>query len=291
MLACVAVSTGSIDKETPCRCALPCHRSRYKCPEEASSPSHDCSCTDSGNWFLIDWPHVAAYTMIGQLKAKMAYEGVKTLAANGVEGDIVELGVWKGGVTMLLALAAARFRNESLPRRHLWAYDTFEGLPEPGIHDDAKARDIYRALANHENTTEVHKRKRMGLISADNKWNVGAIAEVMTNVGSVLNERRAVPTVHFVRGKVEETLLDPRNVPSRIALLRLDTDWYASTRAELAILWPRLAVGGLLIGDDYDNWGGARRATEEFLKEEHIPGPSGVVQHNAAGFRVWKTRA
>ena len=231
MLACVAMSTG-IDKETPCRCALPCHRSRYKCPAEASSPSHDCSCTDSGNWFLIDWPQVAA-----------------------------------------------------------WAYDTFEGLPEPGIHDDAKARDIYRALANHENTTEVHKRKRMGLISADNKWNVGAIAEVMTNVGGVLNERRAVPTVHFVRGKVEETLLDPRNVPSRIALLRLDTDWYASTRAELAILWPRLAVGGLLIVDDYDNWGGARRATEEFLKDEHIPGPSGVVQRNAAGFRVWKTRA
>ena len=105
------------------------------------------------------------------------------------------------------------------------------------------------------------------------------------------NLRRAVPTVHFVRGKVEETLLDPRNVPSRIALLRLDTDWYASTRAELAILWPRLAVGGLLIVDDYDNWGGARRATEEFMKEAHIPGPSGVVQHNAAGFRVWKTRA
>ena len=83
-----------------------------------------------------------------------------------------------------------------------------------------------------------------------------------------------MPTVHFVRGKVEETLLDPRNVPSRIALLRLDTDWYASTRAELSILWPRLAVGGLLIVDDYDNWGGARRATEEFLKDEHIPGPS-----------------
>ena len=55
--------------------------------------------------------------MIGQLKAQTAYEGVKTLAANGVEGDIVELGVWKGGVTMLLALAAARFRNESLPQR------------------------------------------------------------------------------------------------------------------------------------------------------------------------------
>ena len=52
-----------------------------------------------------------------------------------------------------------------------------------------------------------------------------------------------------------------------------------------------LPVGGLLIVDDYDNWGGARRATEEFMKEEHIPGPSGVVQHKAAGFRVWKTRA
>ena len=113
------------------------------------------------------------------------------------------------------------------------------------------------------------------------------MSEVMTNVGRTLVDMEAV---HFVRGKVEQTLLDARNIPSRIAMLRLDTDWYASTRVELAILWPRLAVGGLMIIDDYDAWGGARKATMKFLRDENIPGANGVLLHDNAGFRVWKTR-
>jgi hypothetical protein len=69
--------------------------------------------------------------------------------------------------------------------------------------------------------------------------------------------------VHFVRGRVEDTI--PGTVPERIALLRLDTDWYASTRHELIHLYPRLVPGGILIIDDYGHWQGARKATDEFL--------------------------
>ena len=75
----------------------------------------------------------------------------------------------------------------------------------------------------------------------------------------------------FVKGKVEETLTDPANVPQSISVLRLDTDFFSSTKTELSILFPRLVNGGILIVDDYCTWRGAKRAVDEFLVENgHI---------------------
>ena len=72
--------------------------------------------------------------------------------------------------------------------------------------------------------------------------------------------------LHFVEGKVEDTI--PEQAPERIALLRLDTDWYESTRHELEHLYPRLSPGGVLIIDDYGHWEGARQAVDEYFKGE-----------------------
>jgi hypothetical protein len=69
--------------------------------------------------------------------------------------------------------------------------------------------------------------------------------------------------VHFVEGPVEETI--PGDVPDQISLLRLDTDWYESTRHELEHLFPLLAPGGVLIIDDYGHHHGCRQATDEYL--------------------------
>jgi len=74
--------------------------------------------------------------------------------------------------------------------------------------------------------------------------------------------------IRFVQGRVEDTL--PRHAPDRIALLRLDTDWYESTRHELEHLFPRLAVGGVLILDDYGHWQGARQAVDEYVREHRL---------------------
>ena len=74
--------------------------------------------------------------------------------------------------------------------------------------------------------------------------------------------------VHYVQGPVEQTI--PAQAPEKIALLRLDTDWYASTRHELENLWPRLAFGGVCIVDDYGHWLGCRRAVDEFLAESDL---------------------
>ena len=74
--------------------------------------------------------------------------------------------------------------------------------------------------------------------------------------------------VHFVRGRVEDTI--PAYAPETIALLRLDTDWYESTRHELIHLFPRLAHGGVLVVDDYGHWQGARQALDEYLAEHQV---------------------
>ena len=75
----------------------------------------------------------------------------------------------------------------------------------------------------------------------------------------------AYPRVEFVQGRVENTL--PAAAPPEIAVLRLDTDWYESTRHELEHLYPRLVDGGVLIVDDYGYWQGARQAVDEYFGE------------------------
>jgi O-methyltransferase len=72
----------------------------------------------------------------------------------------------------------------------------------------------------------------------------------------------------FVPGRVEDTI--PASAPETIALLRLDTDWYQSTYHELTHLYPRLAVGGVLIIDDYGHWQGARKAVDQYIREQKL---------------------
>ena len=95
----------------------------------------------------------------------------------------------------------------------------------------------------------------------------GCVRELLRSTGYP-SER-----VHVVRGAVEETL--PGHAPDRLALLRLDTDWYESTRHELQELYPRLATGGVLIVDDYGHWEGARRAVDEYFAGA---GPAPLLQ-------------
>jgi hypothetical protein len=78
-----------------------------------------------------------------------------------------------------------------------------------------------------------------------------------------------VHKIHFVQGRVEETI--PACAPDPISLLRLDTDWYASTKHELVHLFPRLSHGGVIIIDDYGHWKGSREACDEYFRSNGIP--------------------
>lgn len=187
---------------------------------------------------------VAPFTMTSQERLSAVISSVRYLVRNEIPGDIVECGVWRGGSMMAAALALRLFGDTS---RSLHLFDTFEGMPPPGEQDFA---------ISSEHASELLSRDPRGT----GLWCEAGLADVRANLASVgYPDAR----LHFIQGKVEDTL--PAAAPDHIALLRLDTDWFESTRHELLHLYPRLQPGGILIIDDYGHWSGARRAVDEYL--------------------------
>ena len=193
-------------------------------------------------------------------------------ATTNLTGDIVEVGVYKGGTSMVMAYAAihvAQRQKASKLSRTLWLLDTFEGLPPPTKDDDERAKTRWRAINNKKsrhNTTQSFLRGE-GYIDESGviRWNYGPLEMVAANMNST---GYPYHLMRFIKGKVEDTLTDTmvlHSLPERISVLRLDTDFYSSTKIELDVLFPRLVPGGVLIVDDYCTWGGARKAVDEWL--------------------------
>ena len=181
---------------------------------------------------------------------------VKYLKANSIRGDFVECGVFWGRQIMMMTLTLAMLSNCD---QEIWLYDTFSGLTKPGEHDaftfvgkDAGwVKDNWLAQ-----NTEGH-----------NNWCYAPLEEVMANI-----EMTNYPgeRLHFVQGDVLETL--PNDNHSQISLLRLDTDFYDSTKHELETLYDLVVPGGIVIIDDYGAFSGAKKAVDEFLSvKEHVP--------------------
>jgi O-methyltransferase len=177
-------------------------------------------------------------------------DGVEYLVRAGIGGAIVECGVWRGGSMMAAALTLIRMGETD---RDLYLFDTFAGMPQPGETDESSPYDGY----------SIHKRWRRKRRSG---WVAVEVEQVRQNV-----ESTGYPPerIHLVEGMVEETL--PERAPQSIALLRLDTDWYGSTRHELEHLYPLLASRGVLIVDDYGHYPGARRAVDEYFAASGEP--------------------
>ena len=177
-------------------------------------------------------------------------QATRYVTRHGVPGAIVECGVWRGGG---MQAAARTLLDAGSTDRDLYLFDTFEGMPPPSPRDRRHdGRSAAELLAN---------RSREG-----KTWAVASLEDVQDGMS-----RLAYPEdkVHFVKGRVEDTI--PDSAPERIAILRLDTDWYESTRHELEHLYPRLSSGGVLILDDYGWWEGAREAVDEFLERTGAP--------------------
>lgn len=171
---------------------------------------------------------------------------VEYVVHSGLPGDIVECGVWRGG-SMWIAARTLLQRDDAT--RDLWLYDTFEGMSEPTAADvDFTGHSAAGLLQIHD------PEDRNGV------WCLSRLDEVKKTMAS---SGYPAERVRYVTGKVEDTLSIHR--PAQIALLRLDTDWYESTRCELEWLFPCLVPGGVLIVDDYGHWQGCRRAVDEYF--------------------------
>ena len=167
-------------------------------------------------------------------------EAVEYVVREQVPGDLVECGVWRGGSSMLIATMLVALGDQS---RRLWMYDTYAGMSEPTAVDGHDVIEYYRVADRREHFMAYE-----------------SLEDVRANL------RRtglAESSIEYVVGRVEDTI--PERAPARIALLRLDTDWYQSTAHELAHLYDRVSPGGVIIIDDYGYWQGARRAVDEFF--------------------------
>lgn len=193
----------------------------------------------------------APYTLTSPERLFGLIEGVRYISQHNIPGDIVECGVWRGG-SMLAAALLLRSLNDT--KRNLYLFDTFEGMPRPTEedvhHTGASASESFQRLQTGEDS------------SAECAATLDEVKSTMALSG--YDSTR----IHYIQGKVENTI--PDQAPSQIGLLRLDTDWYASTKHELEHLYPRLAPGGILIIDDYGDWQGARKAVDEYIAKHQL---------------------
>jgi O-methyltransferase len=191
------------------------------------------------------------YTLTGVARLHALVGAVRYCATRGVAGALAECGVWRGGSVLAMALTLLELGQAD---RDLYLYDTFDGMTAPSEHDvsdyDPPALETW---ARAERRGERPWSDVLGVDGFDQE----AARELLVSAGYPEEH------VHIVPGSVEQTL--PRHAPEALALLRLDTDWYESTRHELEHLYPRLVDGGVLIVDDYGHWKGARRAVDEYF--------------------------
>ena len=206
-------------------------------------------------YFLKIINKFAPYTMTinrGIEPSYSLYKAVQYMVKNKIPCDFVECGVWRGGSVILMALALAHFGDTD---RKIFLYDTFTGMTKPDEQDvDWDGLNLQKKWKNDSSNPE------------SVPWGYGGtIEEVRKNV---YTSNYPKDNFIFVKGTVEKTI--PDNIPEKISLLRLDTDWYASTYHELVHLYPIISPGGILIIDDYGWCRGARKATDKYIKDHKI---------------------
>ena len=198
--------------------------------------------------FFALYERVKRCTMTSIERLYAMHKAVEYVARSGLQGAIVECGVWRGGSMMMAALTLAALGKTD---RDLFLFDTFAGHPRPNPERDL--REHYEFWLQRKRTDQ------------SSSWAEVTLDEVRGNLAST---GYPLDKVRFVKGIVQETI--PTAAPETIALLRLDTDWYDSTTHEMHHLYPRLVPGGVLIIDDYGEMPGQRQAVDEYCEQNGI---------------------
>lgn len=199
------------------------------------------------------------FTRVSPQRLIATINACKHAALAGTDGDFVECGVWRGGN----AIAAKMIFEHYQCDKTVWLFDTYTGMSEPTDED--------RSARSGKAARNKYLREQKG---DHNAWCFASLEDVQRNV-----EKSGVDMsgVRFVKGDVAQTLTNGADLPGSISVLRLDTDWYASTKIEMEILYPRLSSGGSLLIDDFGQWEGARQAIEEYLVK--LPAPEQPLLH------------
>lgn len=186
-------------------------------------------------------------TMVSEEKLIATILSCKYVLDNNIKGDFVECGVAAGGNS----IAAAMMFKEYKSKKKVYLFDTFEGMTIPSEHD----------FKISDNSLPI-KKYNDSIRDGFNQWCYVPLEEVKNNFkkAGVLEKN-----ILFVKGDVTKTLLNKKQLPTSVSVLRLDTDWYESTNSELNYLYPLLSNYGLILIDDYGHWGGQKKAVDKFF--------------------------
>ncbi|MBP6455164.1 MAG: class I SAM-dependent methyltransferase [Chitinophagaceae bacterium] len=192
------------------------------------------------------------FTMTSVERMFALYNATNYVLDNNIEGDFVECGVWRGGSAMMVAYI---LKNRNVLDRKIYLYDTYEGMSEPTEFD--KTFDGSSA----KNLLMQSKNKETAII-----WCLASLEDVQQNLRLT---GYTEDNIFYIKGKVEDTITSKSPIHN-IALLRLDTDWYESTKHELEYYYPKLQKNGILIIDDFGHWEGCKKAVVEYFKKNNI---------------------
>jgi hypothetical protein len=188
-------------------------------------------------------------------------DAIKYILENKIEGAIVECGVNSGEFEYIWINELMR---NNVYNRDIYLYDTFTGLVEPSEYDytckDAKFNQMDKNAVYDSWKSQIINEKV-------NAWCYTPLEKVQQRLIST-----GYPQIklHYVIGDVLDTLKNKMNIPDKIAILRLDTDWYESSKYELEQMYDNVVTGGVIIFDDYYYWYGQRKATDEFFLSRNI---------------------
>jgi len=202
------------------------------------------------------WRQVSHRTMVDHTKLQFLIDAVRYIERQQIPGGIVECGVWRGGS---MIAAAQTLLNLGVTDRDLYLFDTYTGMTAPTESDIR--------IDEQKHASEFLNAEGPGPMA----WSrpdrhIATLEDVQEGFSEI---PYPAERIHYVVGKVEDTV--PGSAPETISILRLDTDWYESTKHELDQLYARLAPGGVLIIDDYGTWQGSKEATDEFLETTGEP--------------------
>jgi O-methyltransferase len=187
-------------------------------------------------------------------------DAIDYIIKNNIPGVLVECGVDKGAQPFSWIETLLKHQCTD---RHIYLYDTFTGMTEPTKDDySVKETQMY-----HCTPQQVYNEWKNQQKPTHNEWCYGSLEEVQNKLFQTSYPK---DKLHFIKGDVLETLNQSNLLPNEIALLRMDTDWYESSKIEMEQLYPRVVHEGLVIMDDYFHWNGQRKATDEYLMNHQL---------------------
>jgi O-methyltransferase len=219
--------------------------------------------------------HVLPNTMVSARGLMQAYDWAEAVEREHIDGDVAECGVWAGGTIGLMAAVNKRWGNRE---RRFHLFDSFEGLPQPSAYD----ADVLEEFRKHHPELGLDDGGDPATLTA-----IGACAAPLDAVDELFDvvlgiDRRQV-AIH--KGWFQDTVPRAAETIDQLAVLRIDGDWYESTKVCLEGLYDKVVAGGYVGIDDYDEFSGCRRALDEFLASRDVPFRLTVVPGAGVYFR------